>query len=382
MQELSPDIQPFFLWLSLILGMCIGSFLNVVGHRLLAQSPDEEEESEEDDGKIVSPLNILTMLFYACTTGMMETLKAVSYPPSHCPQCQTPIRPQDNIPVLSYLMLGGQCRQCKKDIHAGYPLIELATGVLFALTVWRFGVTLQSAFLLFLVANMMVVIITDNVKDRAIFLVNSLPLIPVGIVYNLLNLGNVAGISTFEVAGFTFDLSNAFVSCLLAIVVPYVFFEGSNLLSRMFVGQDGFGDGDTHLMMGVGAFLGWELALLALVLGLVLQTVLAVPMLVYQWFKEKDYTSLTSGGVAGLFSVLPIYFISLPPGNPLKEFTNTACIICIVITLAALVVFLRQIKQKESLTYLPLGPALVLGTLISLFWGQPVISAILNVYTH
>ena len=90
--------------IALVFGLLVGSFLNVVIHRV--------------------PL------------GM-----SISFPPSHCPECEEKIKPWDNIPVLSYLLLRGRCRRCGNRISLRYPAVELVTGLLFAAIAWRFGAT-------------------------------------------------------------------------------------------------------------------------------------------------------------------------------------------------------------------------------------------------
>jgi len=92
----------------LVIGLLVGSFLNVVIHRL--------------------PLR-----------------QSVVFPPSHCPGCDAPIKPWDNIPILSYLLLRGKCRSCSTSISLRYPAVELLTGLLFAAIAWRFGPTWWTA---------------------------------------------------------------------------------------------------------------------------------------------------------------------------------------------------------------------------------------------
>jgi leader peptidase (prepilin peptidase)/N-methyltransferase len=99
--EIAPDAV---LPIAMAFGLLVGSFLNVVIHRL--------------------PLGI-----------------SVAFPPSHCPACEAKIKPWDNIPVLSYLWLGGRCRDCQSLISLRYPAVELATGLLFVAVAWRFGPT-------------------------------------------------------------------------------------------------------------------------------------------------------------------------------------------------------------------------------------------------
>jgi prepilin signal peptidase PulO-like enzyme (type II secretory pathway) len=144
-----------------------------------------------------------------------------------------------------------------------------------------------------------------------------------------------------------------------------VFFEGAILLSQWAFKTEGFGHGDTQLMMGVGAFLGVEHTGLALLLGFVLQAIWAIPLLVWQWIKHKEYASLGSGVGALTFACLPLF-----PG--VQGASDGLLYLSMAIAIVCLVVFLRQIQHKQHYTYVPLGPALVAGSLISL--GVKVLS--------
>lgn len=323
-----------------IVGLAVGSFLNVVGLRFLSDEP-------------------------------------ITHPPSKCPHCQAPIRPADNIPVLSFILLGGACRQCKAPISIQYPLIELATGCLFAFTVWSFGLSWQSLFLLFLISNLIVIFITD-LRESYIFTINSLSLVPAGLAYNLLNLGHTPGTWPLALGDFLIHVPNGLVSAVIAVIGAIVFFEGLILLSTVFFGTEGFGHGDTHLMMGVGAYLGWPLTLLALLLGFVAQAVLAVPMLVVQWIRNKQWISLGSGAAALVFGCMPL--VLMDAGLSLSMRT-AATLLSMLLAVGALIVMLKQVKTSQSFTYLPLGPALVIGTLVALFWGPDLVSGY-TAYLH
>ena len=331
---LDPAMQPYLMALTFIMGLCVGSFLNVVGLRFLAD-------------------------------------EAVVMPPSHCPKCQYRLRAIDNIPVLSYLILGARCHSCKEPISVQYPLIELATGVLFCLVVWMFGVSWGTLFLLFLVSNLIVIFITD-LRESLIFQLNSLTLIPAGLIYNAFNLGHLPGSIRVDLGSIIFYCPEAVVSALIGIVIALVFFEGMILLSQIFFGTEGFGHGDTHLMMGAGAFLGWPLTVLALLLGFIAQTIPAIPMLVWQWIRNKQYVSLISGAVAVIAGGAPLILMNL---SLTPETRTMVSLICLVMAVVALFVFLRQVRTTQTYTYLPLGPALIIGILVALFWGQPILDA-------
>src|SRR5262249_13843560 len=162
------------------------------------------------------------------------------------------IAPQDNIPVISYILLGGRCRHCKESISIQYPLVELATGGLFTVLVATFGVSWQTLFLMFLIANLIVIFVTDW-RESLIFQINSLSLIPAGLIYNAFNLGHLPGVTPIDMGVMTLSIPHALVGSILGILLPLVFFEGMILLSNAVFGTEGFGHGDTHLMMGVGA---------------------------------------------------------------------------------------------------------------------------------
>jgi leader peptidase (prepilin peptidase)/N-methyltransferase len=328
-------MQAFWMVVLFITGLCVGSFLNVMALRFLADEP-------------------------------------IVLPPSHCPQCNTHLRPIDNIPVISYLLLGGKCHHCKATISIQYPLVELATGALFCLTVWFFGLTWQSAFLLFMITNLIVIFITD-LRESLIFNFNSIyMLIPAGLLYSLLNLGNIPGTAfTLDLGALVLHVPEALTSALMAMLISVFFFEGMILVSRFIFGTDGFGHGDTFLMMGAGAFLGWPLTVLALMLGFLAQTIPAIPMLVIQWIQNKQYTSLISGTVALACGGSPLILMNAPISPETKTIIS---LICLVLAVIALIVFLKQVRTAQTFTYLPLGPALVLGILLALFAGQDIIT--------
>ncbi|MDD3150805.1 MAG: prepilin peptidase, partial [Candidatus Gastranaerophilales bacterium] len=115
------ELEFYNLFFVIIIGCVIGSFLNVVGLRLLSE-------------------------------------ESIVFPPSKCPNCQTRLSWRDNIPIFGYILLLGKCRYCKKPISIQYPLIELFTGIIFGLTYFYFGFTLNALFLLFLSCSLIVII--------------------------------------------------------------------------------------------------------------------------------------------------------------------------------------------------------------------------------
>lgn len=325
----SDPLHLFFIALAFVVGACVGSFANVMGLRLLA---------EEDFIKV----------------------------PSHCPGCQTGIAWYDNIPIVSWLLLRAKCRTCETRISMQYPLIELLTGSLFAAIIWRFGFSANTIvgdlLLFFLLFNLVVIIITD-LKESLIYQINSLSLVPAGLLFVTLGFG-----------ASLLGLPINWIDSILGILVAIAVFEGLILLSKLAFGTEGFGHGDTHLMMGVGAFLGWKLCLIAILMGFVVQTIPAVPMLVIQWIQNRQWVSLISGGLGAFFGLLPLAILHGPLGYAMNSQTSLwVTLVCIVLSLISLFIFLRNVKRSESFTYLPLGPALVVASIVCLFWGPQIL---------
>ena len=187
--------------ISAVLGLAVGSFLNVVIWRV----PRKE---------------------------------SVVRPPSHCPQCETPIRPLDNIPVLSWLFLSGKCRHCKNPIPVRYPLVEAGCGVLFLAVAARFGASWELPAYLVLTAALLAISIIDLehfiVPDRI-----TGPLTVAALA--LLGLAAVA-----EGNGWRFGRA-------LAGGVAYFAF----LLVLNILYPKGMGMGDVKLAFSLGLYLGW-----------------------------------------------------------------------------------------------------------------------------
>ena len=116
------------IFLALILGLLVGSFLNVVIYRV----PEGLNRSWKLQAK--------QMLDLPLDQGESERFN-ILMPPSHCPSCKTAIKPWQNIPILSYVLLKGQCKHCQTAISLRYPLVELLTGLVFAVCAWKFGAT-------------------------------------------------------------------------------------------------------------------------------------------------------------------------------------------------------------------------------------------------
>lgn len=202
-------------------------------------------------------------------------------PGSACPVCGTPIRWYDNIPVLSFVVLRGRCRACGSAIAWRYPLVEIMTSGLFALTYLRFGWTAQMPVALVLISALIVITGIDLVHQ----IIPDLLTLP-GIL-----LGFLANFSTARVG---------WLESLLGILVG-----GGTFFVIILASNGGMGGGDMKLGAMLGAFLGWKITLVSLLIAVLAGGLVAVVLLLMRARGRKDPVPfgpfLALGGTAGLF---------------------------------------------------------------------------------
>jgi leader peptidase (prepilin peptidase)/N-methyltransferase len=234
--------------------------------------------------------------------------KSIITPASACPGCGAPIKPYDNIPVLSWLLLGGKCRACRKPISPMYPAVELLTGLLFLVCWLAFGLSAQTVKWAAFSALMIVLIFTD-LRER---------LLPDVVNFTGLGIGLLASLFTKPVDGTALWLSArlfdypppapvlSFCDALLGAAVGsgllWVVSEGYFRLR----GREGMGLGDVKMMLAVGAFLGLKRTVLTILAGSVLGTVLGI-LFILTRRKGSDY-ELPFGTFLGAAALLVVFF--------------------------------------------------------------------------
>lgn len=255
------------------------------------------------------------------------TGESVVQPRSRCPKCLNSIAWYDNIPLISWLILGARCRNCRASISAQYPLVEGLTGVMFALAYWRFGLTIATPVYMLFCSGMIIVTFQDftdwTIPDEV-----TLSGIPAGVALSLVGMAleDASGLrvtSLFDALGGA-ALGGGILFALDRITV-------------FVLKKPGMGFGDVKLLAMVGAFLGWKGALGTLVIASLLGSVVGVGILAYfRWYGKTG----TGPGEAP----------TEPPAG-----------------------------DKETITleghYLPFGPWLALGAVIFLFIGPEIIDA-------
>ena len=243
---------PWLLYLSVVLfSLCIGSFLNVVILRLpKMMHQDWRCQCEE---------------FLELPEGQRKPEAAItlSSPASTCPSCNHRIRAWENIPVISYLVLGGKCSSCKTRISPRYPIIEALTAVFSVVTVAILGPSVSSLLALLLVwslvAMTMIDFDTQLLPDSM-----TLPLMWLGLVLNY------------------FGVLTDFHSAFWGAVAGYLSLWSVYWLFKLVTGKEGMGHGDFKLLAALGAWLGWQLLPAVILLSSVVGAVVGISLMVFR----------------------------------------------------------------------------------------------------
>lgn len=213
---------------AIIVGGLVGSFLNVVAHRLpIMMKREWVAECAEIEGAKVSYSDSYPERFN------------VAVPASRCPKCESQIKPWFNIPVFGWLMLRGKCKDCQAPISARYPIVEGVTALLSAATVWQFGATLEGLFWLGFVWSLVALTLIDLdemiLPDKI-----TLPLVWAGILWHLWSQ--------------TLPLEEVVIGAMAG----YLSLWSIYWLFKLITGKEGMGYGDFKLFAAFGAWFGWE----------------------------------------------------------------------------------------------------------------------------
>jgi leader peptidase (prepilin peptidase)/N-methyltransferase len=220
----------------IVIGLLVGSFLNVVIYRLPVMM-EREWKSEcklilDPDGPDEEPAESFNLAF----------------PHSHCPSCDAPIRAWQNIPVISYVLLRGQCANCKVSISARYPIIEAVTALMSAVIAWQLGASLEMLAALFFTWSLIALTMIDAdhklLPDQI-----TLPLLWAGLLLN------------------SFSLFVPLYDAVWGAIGGYLSLWSVYWLFKILTGKDGMGYGDFKLLAALGAWLGWQSLLVIILLS-------------------------------------------------------------------------------------------------------------------
>ena len=258
MTESSEALKVFMYFYLFALGAVVGSFLNVC----IARLPER---------------------------------KSLVRPGSHCPSCGNPIRWFDNVPMISFAVLGGKCRNCGLSISWQYPAVELLTAVLFVLVMQRF--TNVGALIIYIVFTSSLIVVTFiDLKHYIIPDEISIPGVFIGLGLSLLPSHWVDG--QFVSGSFL----NSLIGCIVGGGLLYL----TALFSLAVFKKEGMGGGDIKLMAMVGAFLGWKLVIMTIIIGSILGAVVGVTLILLRLKERGDY--IPFGPYLALGAVLSLLY--------------------------------------------------------------------------
>jgi leader peptidase (prepilin peptidase) / N-methyltransferase len=264
-----------FIVTSSVVGLLVGSFLNVVIHRL-PKMMERDWKAQIDE--------YLQQDVVTSAPHIPSEKYNLVVPRSACPSCGHQITAIENIPIISYLAIGGKCRGCRAPISARYPLVEALTGIVSGLLAWRFGMPAVAAivFAWAMISLTFIDFDTQLLPDDI-----TLPLLWFGLLLNMFN--------TFT------DLQSAVIGAILGYMALWSVYWGFKLVT----GKEGMGYGDFKLLAAIGAWLGWAMLPLVILLSAGVGAVVGISLMLFA--KHERDTPIPFGpylAAAGLIALV------------------------------------------------------------------------------
>ena len=329
-----------------IIGLCIGSFLNVVILRSLSN-------------------------------------ESIVFPPSKCPVCGNSLKWWHNIPVLSYILLRGKCGFCHCKISPQYPIVELITGLLFTAVFLKYFVvgvatnslnfgTLFAILYSWIIISLLIVLAVTDIKEKIVFDAHTYSLIGMGLLLNILSTGYLI---YYTVSNGTFEFNLNFVfntpltNSLLGMLVGIVVMELLARAGYLFAGTRAFGEGDTYIAAGLGAVFGWKNVLWIVLLSIAIQILFTLPLFIKKLACNKDWKTIISLVLFFLYAA-GMYFVQ----HKTSLMDNSLYLVVSMLIMLGLGIWacfevIKGLKNKNTLTYLPFGPALAIAGLLLLVFN-------------
>jgi len=286
-------------WVLGILGLCIGSFLNVVVHRLpmmmerewlsdTAEFLQDEAMLKRNLGATDKRVNEIARFAEALgTENAARSALSLSRPRSRCPHCGHALAWHENLPLIGWLRLGGRCSACKAPIGVRYPIVEAATGALFAIVAWHFGPTSTTLVFIAAVALLIAAALIDF----------DTTLLPDGLNFALAGLGLAAAWQHWTAV----SLPDA----ALGLLFGYGSLWALATLYQLLRGRRGMAEGDFKLFAALGALLGWQMLLPIILLSSAVGAIVGIYMVLGRGHGREVPIPfgpyLAGGGLAALF---------------------------------------------------------------------------------
>jgi leader peptidase (prepilin peptidase) / N-methyltransferase len=267
-----------------------------------------------------------------CIARIPEEVSIVS-PASHCPRCKAPIKPYDNVPIFAWLWLRGKCRNCGLPISPMYPLVELATALLFVACYLEFGITQATVKWLFFTCLIVILAVTD-LRVRLLPDLVTWPGFAVGLVFSMVIPPNDD--SSFLLGSLTLRFFHTipserilnFADALLGAAFGSFLLWGAGALYKLVRGREGLGLGDVKMMAMVGAFLGVRNTFLTILFGTLLGSVLGIAAIVILYFGGLGRTLAERASRRGLGTVSELRWTIVSQYHlPLGTFLGIAALI-------------------------------------------------------
>ena len=195
--------------------------------------------------------------------------ESIVYPASHCPKCHTTIKPIDNIPLLSYILLKGRCRNCKSKISIRYPVVEFLTGFIYLQIYLVYGLSIQTLIYVILASSLIIISFID-LKEQIVPDVISLPGIVLGFIISF------------------FVPYISFINSGLGILVGGGIILIIGLAGSVIFKKEAMGGGDVKLAAMIGAFLGWRYIIISLFLGFFLGAIVGIVLILSKIKSRED----------------------------------------------------------------------------------------------
>jgi leader peptidase (prepilin peptidase)/N-methyltransferase len=244
---------------TVVIGLLVGSFLNVVIYRvpIMLQREWHEQCCEflELDPKKIDNQDV---------SNKHQKFNLVK-PDSHCPHCNAPVRPWQNIPILSYLLLRGKCGNCAAPISIRYPIIEAASGILSGLVAWHLGATWLTLAMLVLTWSLIALTMIDF--DHQLLPDNiTIPLLWLGLLVHTVIADS--GVSTSD--------------SVLGAIIGYLSLWSLYWAFKILTGKEGMGYGDFKLLAALGAWMGWQSLLTIVILSSFVGALVGISLLIFR----------------------------------------------------------------------------------------------------
>lgn len=287
--------------------------------------------------------------------------ESIVLPPSKCPKCGNRLKPWHNIPILSYLFLGGKCAFCHEKISIQYPIVELLTGLAAVAVLFKYQLTFTTVFGFILLCILIVMSITD-IREKIICTGHAWTLIILGLIFNGIATVFLLKKASGAIGIMSLPITDAIIGMLAGALIMEILSGVGNLIIK----KRAFGLGDTFIAAGLGAFFGLRGLIIALILSVAIQVALCIPKFFKKLSTQKDYqtiAALTLFIITAAATSYTLYNMYLPEA--------TQYILCAFVGIIGIWACIRVIKglkeESENVMVMPFGPAMAIAAAIVLF---------------